>query len=334
MMEKFLSKRFKRGGPVAVAMVFIASCKTAGFHADSSAELKLWRQQDLAASEGAIDPMKAVAVFSAGGTQGGGIARLDAWVPAAVGCEGAQSAISLEADALGRRLRFYPAGSPRAGVLGFSALVPIPFETPASEITVPVRILCVGRQPLHVEARLVVTTASYPSETLTVDPRHVTPDAQSLKRIRLEKKRLGAVYRASVGRRLWNGPFDHPVSSIPTSEFGIRRVFNGQMQSFHQGKDYRAPEGTPVLAAGAGRVAFAGDLYMTGNTVILDHGLGLFTIYAHLSALKVEEGKEVPKGTLLGLSGMTGRASGPHLHFGVNLSGLKVDPNDLLRVAR
>jgi hypothetical protein len=308
-----------------------SGCKSAPLAVPN--ELELQRQQDAVESEKSIDPVHAVAsAFPGSGARSGGIARVDVWVPVAFA--GSAAGMVLEAEVFGNRLQFYPVTSPREGVLGYSALVPIPFDARPGNLPVSVRVRRLDQESLVLDSRLKIVAANYPSETLTVDPRHVKPDPKAIRRILREKSILGKVYRGSAREKLWDGPFEHPVSSIPTSEFGIRRVYNGEMQSFHQGKDYRAAVGTPVLASGAGKVAFAGDLYMTGNTVILDHGLGLFTIYAHLSALNVQEGRLLPRGALLGLSGMTGRASGPHLHFGVNLNRLKVDPNDLLRVAR
>jgi murein DD-endopeptidase MepM/ murein hydrolase activator NlpD len=313
-----------------VALSF-SSCKSAPIAGLS--ELELQRQQDARESEGSIDPVHAMAAsFPVSGVRSGGIARVDVWVPVAFA--GSAAGMVLDAEAFGNRLQFYPVKSPREGVLGYSALVPVPFDARPADLSVTVRVRRLDQESLVLDSKLKIIAANFPSEILTVDPRHVKPDPKAIRRILREKSILGKVYRGGTREKLWDGPFEHPVSSIPTSEFGIRRVYNGEMQSFHQGKDYRAAVGTPVLASGAGKVAFAGDLYMTGNTVILDHGLGLFTIYAHLSELNVTEGKLVPRGGLLGLSGMTGRASGPHLHFGVNLNRVKVDPNDLLRVAR
>jgi murein DD-endopeptidase MepM/ murein hydrolase activator NlpD len=330
-MEKFRSRLSEVASLLAVgAGLFVAGCKSAPIAPPS--ELEVQRRQDTIDAESVIDSFRAVAAFPGSGTRSGGIARLDVWVP--VSFAGTAAGLALDAEVFGNRLQFYPVKSPRETVLGYSALVPVPFDAKPSELPVAVRVRRMDQESLVLDSRLRVISANYPSETLTVDPRHVKPDPKAIRRILREKTILGKVYRSGVREKLWDGPFEHPVSSIPTSEFGIRRVYNGQMQSYHQGKDYRAAIGTPVLASGAGRVAFADDLYMTGNTVILDHGLGLFTIYAHLSALQVKEGKLVPRGALLGLSGMTGRASGPHLHFGVNLNRLKVDPNDLLRVAR
>jgi len=180
-----------------------------------------------------------------------------------------------------------------------------------------------------------VIQGGYLQEVIQVDPRHVSPSAADLKRIRSESRELGKVYARSKPHSLWEGPFQLPVvDGVLTSRFGTQRVFNGVMQSFHQGLDLRAPTGTPIVAPAPGRVVLAKDLFYTGNTVILDHGRGLFTVYAHLSELKVTRGQDVRTAELLGLSGATGRASGPHLHWGALWNRVKFDPLDLVQVFR
>jgi murein DD-endopeptidase MepM/ murein hydrolase activator NlpD len=120
-----------------------------------------------------------------------------------------------------------------------------------------------------------------------------------------------------------------PVPGKPTGIFGERRFFNGQPRSPHPGLDLKAATGTPVLAAGAGRVALACDLYWTGGTVVIDHGGGLFTVYGHLSKVEVAEGTVVEAGARVGLSGATGRVTGPHLHWGAKIGDVPVDPRAL-----
>ncbi len=183
-------------------------------------------------------------------------------------------------------------------------------------------------------APIEIVDGNYRSEVLTVDDAHANPSKKALKRILAEQKEIGQLYWASDKTRHWNGPFVWPIKSELTSPFGNKRLFNGQMKSFHQGLDLRAPVGTPIVAGGTARVAMAKDLFFTGNTVILDHGLGLFTIYAHMSKLNVKKGQMVKQGDLLGLSGMTGRASGPHLHWGAVLQRLKFNPENLIQVLR
>jgi murein DD-endopeptidase MepM/ murein hydrolase activator NlpD len=125
-------------------------------------------------------------------------------------------------------------------------------------------------------------------------------------------------------------PFVRPVPGEPTSRFGTRRLFNGEPRSPHPGIDLRAAAGATVAAAGGGRVVLADELYYSGNLVILDHGGGLFTLYAHLSRIDVREGQSVRRGERLGLAGATGRVTGPHLHWGAKVGDREFDPTALL----
>ena len=121
-----------------------------------------------------------------------------------------------------------------------------------------------------------------------------------------------------------------PVSTSITSPFGYRRVINGIPRSPHTGVDLKAPLGTEVVASNHGRVALLGDFFFSGRSIILDHGGGLHTVYFHLSEFKVEEGVEVRRGDVIGLSGMTGRVTGPHLHWGARVNRARVDPFELI----
>ena len=132
--------------------------------------------------------------------------------------------------------------------------------------------------------------------------------------------------------RLWQDGFVRPVPDEANSAFGTRSVFNGQPRSPHGGADFLSPSGRPIAAPSGGRVALARDLYYTGNTVILDHGLGLFSMFAHLSVINVKDGDVVTSGQVLGEVGATGRVTGPHLHWTVRLNGTRIDPLSLLSV--
>lgn len=211
------------------------------------------------------------------------------------------------------------------------SVVVIPFNTKprSSKIEVSWKQ---GNKLANQTLPIEVIDGNYRSEVLTVDQAHVDPPKKELKRILREQKEIGRLYWASESTRYWNGPFIWPIKSDLTSPFGNKRVYNGQMKSFHQGLDLRAPVGTPIMAGGTGKVVLAKDLYFTGNTVIMDHGLGLFTIYAHMSKLNVKKGQIVSQGQLIGLAGATGRASGPHLHWGAVLQRLKFNPENLIRV--
>jgi len=141
---------------------------------------------------------------------------------------------------------------------------------------------------------------------------------------------LPAAAPVAASPRHWSGGFRTPLSVRPNSNFGTRSVFNGQPRNPHAGVDFAAPAGTPVAAPNGGIVALAESLYFTGNTVILDHGLGLYSLYAHLSRLDVVPGRSVAAGDIVGLLGATGRVTGPHLHWAIRLNGARVDPLSLV----
>jgi murein DD-endopeptidase MepM/ murein hydrolase activator NlpD len=177
---------------------------------------------------------------------------------------------------------------------------------------------------------LPIEAKSFPEQRLTVESKFVNPPKAALTRIAREKKKLGEIYARRTGLPPPASPFVRPVPGEPTSEFGTRRFFNGEPRSPHPGIDLRAASGTPVLVAGPGRVALAADLYYSGGTVIVDHGGGLFTVYAHLSKIEAKEGATVKPGDPVGLSGATGRVTGPHLHWGARVGDAIFDPRALL----
>jgi murein DD-endopeptidase MepM/ murein hydrolase activator NlpD len=187
-----------------------------------------------------------------------------------------------------------------------------------------------GDGPLHAAYALVVTPRAFRTRRLTVNDAFVTPPESERDRIEREAKLLDAVWKSPGGERLWRQPFVRPVPQEANSAFGTRSVFNGRPRNAHGGADFLSPAGTPVQAPNAGRVAVARGLYFSGNTVVIDHGLGLFSLLAHLSAIDVQEGDRVPAGHIVGRVGATGRVTGPHLHWAVRASGARVDPLSLL----
>lgn len=220
----------------------------------------------------------------------------------------------------------------------YRAVLGIPLDHKPGPTAVKVRV---GEgADLHLaEAAFNVVSGNYPTttETLNVDGRRVQPkNPKDLARIKREVAEIGEVYAAVTPKKYWNGPFVFPVknTTIFTSSFGKRRIYNGVQTSPHTGLDMKAPLGTPILAAAPGKVVLAKNLFFTGNTVILDHGYGVLTLYAHMSKLKVKKGKDVAVGTLLGLSGMTGRANGPHLHWMAIIHKQKVNPLGLTQVMK
>lgn len=178
---------------------------------------------------------------------------------------------------------------------------------------------------------LEVRRAIRPEERLTLPPEKVTPrDPAVLKRIEKENALLAQLFSSETSP-LWETfgrPVDDPVGSI----FGLRRILNGQSKSPHSGVDFRSPAGRPVRSAASGNVVFAGDLFYTGQTVILDHGEGLFTLYAHLRSIDCSMNQLLTAGEILGRVGSTGRSTGPHLHWGVKLRGARVDPLALVEL--
>ncbi|HXG55749.1 MAG TPA: M23 family metallopeptidase, partial [Vicinamibacterales bacterium] len=151
-------------------------------------------------------------------------------------------------------------------------------------------------------------------------------------RIAREAALLSSTWNSSSANRLWTTPFVRPVPHEANSAFGTRSVFNGTPRNSHGGADFLSPAGTPIHAPNAGRIVVARSLYFSGNAVIIDHGLGVFSMLAHLSRIDVQEGDVVTSGQLVGLVGATGRVTGAHLHWAVRAGDARVDPLSLLAV--
>ncbi|MCL6565937.1 MAG: M23 family metallopeptidase [Acidobacteriia bacterium] len=178
---------------------------------------------------------------------------------------------------------------------------------------------------------LQVRSGDFPIERLRVAPRFVNPPPEVLPRIAEETERLRALFAAVTPQRLWHGRFLPPIEGLPPAgNFGRRRVLNEQPRAPHTGEDFPAPTGTPVRAAQRGRVVLAEELYFAGKTVLLDHGLGLYTMYAHLHSITTQQGAVVEAGAVIGTVGATGRVTGPHLHWAARLNDARVNPQDLL----
>ncbi len=170
-----------------------------------------------------------------------------------------------------------------------------------------------------------VMNREYKAEKLKVDPKKIKLSPEDQARADSEQLILNKIYSSSPDRFQFQTSFKEPMSSVVTSLYGTKRVYNRQKKSQHLGIDYRAAIGDQVPASNAGKVVFAGDLFYTGWTVIIDHGLDIFSVYGHLSKVLVNQGQIVDRGDLIGLSGNTGRTSGPHLHWGVKVQGQYVD---------
>jgi len=194
-------------------------------------------------------------------------------------------------------------------------------------------VLAVTTASGRVERTLDVQRRVFPTRRLTVDPDLVNPPPEMRERIDREARALREVWTTSSRERLWSA-FVRPVPDAANSAFGTRSIYNGEARSPHGGADFSSPAGRPIEAPGAGRVVVAEPLYFTGNTVVIDHGQGLFSLLAHLSEIDVHPGEMVAGGEVLGKVGATGRVTGPHLHWTVRLNGARVDPLSLLYVTR
>lgn len=174
---------------------------------------------------------------------------------------------------------------------------------------------------------ILVSAGEFPTTKLEVEPRYVDLSPEDQARSAREDGEIGAIYAAMTPERLWREPFQAPIPGARGGRnFGHRRIFNGQARAPHSGADLTAATGTPILAANRGRVVLAKDLFFSGNAVFLDHGVGVYSVYLHLSAIEVAVGDVVERGGVIGLAGATGRVTGPHLHWGVRVLGARVDP--------
>jgi len=219
------------------------------------------------------------------------------------------------------------------GVSKHGAIVGVPYALKPGQYPIQISMVVSG-QEYSKEIPLTVLDGKYASEKLKVNPRHIRPTKKDIARINRDKAEVGKIYNQLTEKKFWDGPFRFPIKSHVTSIFGTKRVFNGEFASFHTGLDFKAQTGTKVYAPAPGVVVLAKDLFFTGKTVMIDHGYGLMTLYAHLSKIKVKPTQVLKTGELLGLSGMTGRASGPHLHWQVIVNKTKVNPMGLIETLR
>ena len=237
---------------------------------------------------------------------------------------GVPAGASVEATLDGHPVWLFPSRGGYAGVVGID--MDVPAGTRRWELT----LREVGGVS-SLDGDLAIAPRSYTVQHLTVARSMAELDPATERRAVEETERLRQTYRAISGERLWRGRWVRPVGGeAPGTGFGARRVINGQPRSPHSGIDFAAPVGTPVVAANRGRVALVGEFFFPGRLVILDHGLGLYTMYFHLDTIAVTIGQLVTAGEALGTVGMTGRVTGAHLHFGAQVGGARIDPAVLL----
>ncbi len=212
-----------------------------------------------------------------------------------------------------------------------AALIGIPRDTAAGshrgELQITVHSGLRSRQLVTLQ----VGKKTFPEQHLSLPQRQVSPDRATMDRHRRERAELDRVFGRRQQARLWQAPFQLPVQGPLLSPFGVQRILNGQPRSYHSGVDLRTRFAEPVAAAGDGLIVLVANHFFAGRSVYIDHGMGVVTMYFHLSAISVAEGERVAAGQTIGLAGATGRASGPHLHWGARVHNCKVDPLALLR---
>jgi hypothetical protein len=235
------------------------------------------------------------------------------------------NAKSVSGSWLGHKLEFFPQGQKWIALAGV--------DVEASPGTTIAKISAeTSEGELDLSQTIEIHPAHYRTGSLTVSPKFVEPGPEEQKVIAADAEIKAKVFATSAAEPLWHGSFRAPVLAKPTDSFGTRRMFNGKLASIHKGMDFHAAKGTVVRASNSGIVVLARPLYYEGNCVIIDHGLGLYTLSMHFSRIDVHEGQRVKSGDKLGLSGATGRVTGPHLHWAVRWENAYLDPGKLLRL--
>jgi murein DD-endopeptidase MepM/ murein hydrolase activator NlpD len=232
---------------------------------------------------------------------------------------------SLKAKWQGRDVVFFSAGKRHI----WYGLAGVDVEANAGSYKLDLEATMPDGQVMSIVREIQVRPSAYKTVRLSVPDRFVQPDPEALKKIEADKELKKKAFAHELPEPEWSGSFHPPIDSTVSEVFGVRRTFNGKLASIHRGLDYHAKPGTPILAANAGTIVLAGDLFYEGNCVIIDHGQQFMTLYMHLSHIQVTEGEKVKEGQEIGLSGATGRATGPHLHVAVRWQGAYLDPAQL-----
>ena len=234
----------------------------------------------------------------------------------------------VKSDWLGQPLQFWQEGNDERAR---QALLGVDLERPTGQYNLTLNAQMASGEKVSCSALVSVRAGKFAVERLRVGKQFVELSPEDLERAEKEQQRLKELFAHVTPERLWQGSFRIPVDGVQAAKnFGRLRILNGQPRTPHSGEDFPAAAGAPVHASERGRVVLAETLFFSGNTVVLDHGLGLYTFYGHMESIAVAVGDVVEAGKLLGRVGATGRATGPHLHWGVHLDGARVSPLQLV----
>jgi len=239
------------------------------------------------------------------------------------------SLTSARGTAFGQAFTAYPGGPGGA----WRALVGIDLSARPGPAAIDVEARMADGLVLTAKVPLKVGPKTFATRRLTVAPEFVTPPPAEQARIDRERLLLDRLLSAISPRHLWDDGFGRPADGEVISVFGVRSVFNGEARAPHRGIDFRGATGTPVRAPARGVVVLAEPLFFSGSTVVLDHGLGVFSMLAHLSRIDVKPGSLVVRGDTVGAVGATGRVTGPHLHWTLRIGPAAVDPLSVLAIA-
>jgi murein DD-endopeptidase MepM/ murein hydrolase activator NlpD len=239
--------------------------------------------------------------------------------------KGAEPGDRVSGEFAGRKLRFFIDDRGRV-----RAITAVSWKQEPGEASLVVTVQPSRGDPIIVGVAVPVLEYRFEEQELKVNPKYVRPPKEVRARIRRERAAMKSIWRAPPSARKWRGSFVWPRKDEICSTFGAKRMFNKKLKSRHFGVDIDGKTGDPVVAIGAGRVVMVSDRYYAGGTVVIDHGLRMFSLYFHLSEFLVEVGDSVEKGQLIGKVGRSGRVTGPHLHLGTRVEGLSFDPLSLL----
>ena len=222
---------------------------------------------------------------------------------------------------------------PNEGETSLFTLIGIGLDKEPGNYDLTVKVSLPGGKQRNFNTKIAISEGSFRHRRINVDRIFISPSPEAEERIEKEIALTSDIYGKSESRWLGKGNFMLPVKGMLVKNFGDRRIFNNSRRSRHRGIDIRSPAGRIVRAVNSGRIVMARDLYFAGQTVIIDHGIGLFSMYCHLSAISAKEGMAVNKGDEIGRVGSTGRVTGPHLHWGIRLSDNYVNPLSLLHLS-